>query len=321
MKVHAEVKELTAPQKETLVQTDVAIVGGGPAGLQAALTLGRIHRQAVVLDDGTYRNAAVTHMHNVLTNDGRPPADYRAAAHRELAAYDSITVVQGRAEAIEATGDTFRLQLADGSEIAARQLVLATGVRDELPPVDGLTALWGDLAAQCPFCHAHEFRGTRFGIIGAESAGHYAAMLGPIASELLVLTDGEPLPETWQGDAAVRTERIASVERHDGGVRVTLTAAEGDSGGPEHEQVSVIFVKPTLHQSAPFAAQLGLELNPTGCVRIDEFGRTSLAGVYAAGDLAHQPTFPGPMASVVMAQAMGQLAGMAAHSTLMAQGL
>jgi thioredoxin reductase len=305
------------------VQTDVAIVGGGPAGLQAALTLGRIHRKAVVLDDGTYRNAAVSHMHNVLTNDGRPPGDYRAAAQRELAAYDSITVLPVRADDIERTGDTFRLQLADGSELTARELVLATGVRDELPPIDGLGGLWGDLAAQCPFCHAHEFSGTRIGIIGGESAAHYAAMLGPIAAELVVLTNGEPLPETWQGGAAVRTEPIVSVEPHRGGVRVTLGAGEGEgaSGGPENEQVSVLFVRPTLHQSAPFAAQLGLELNPSGCVRIDEFGRTSRSGVYAAGDLAHQPTFPGPMASVVMAQAMGQLAGMTAHSTLMAQGL
>ncbi|GAA2158886.1 thioredoxin reductase [Humibacillus xanthopallidus] len=296
------------------MQTDVAIVGGGPAGLQAALTLGRIHRKAVVLDDGTYRNAAVAHMHNVLTNDGRPPADYRAAAHQELAAYDSVTVLRVRADAIEQTGDSFRLRLSDGSELTARTLVLATGVRDELPPIDGLGALWGDLAAQCPFCHAHEFSGTRIGVIGGESAAHYAAMLGPIASELVVLTNGEPLPPTWRGGAQVRAEPIVSVEPHAGGVRVRLAAGEP-------EQVSVLFLRPTLHQSAPFAEQLGLELNPSGCVRVDEFGRTSTPRAYAAGDLAHQPTFPGPMASVVMAQAMGQMAALGAHSTLMEAGL
>ena len=115
------------------MHTDVAIVGGGPAGLQAALSLSRIHRRAVLLDDGTYRNATVSHMHNVLTNDGTPPADYRAAAHRELAAYDTLTVLRTRADDIEQTGDTFRLRLADGSELTAAALVLATGVRDELP--------------------------------------------------------------------------------------------------------------------------------------------------------------------------------------------
>jgi thioredoxin reductase len=311
------------------MDTDVVIIGGGPAGLQAALTLGRIHRSAVVLDDGTYRNATVTHMHNVLTNDGTPPADYRAAAHRELAAYDTITVLPTRVDDIEPTGDAFWLRLADGSELGAGAVVLATGVRDELPPIDGLTELWGDLAAQCPFCHAHEFAGKRIGIIGAAPAPHYAAMLGPIASELVVLANGEELPETWRGGAEVRPERIASVERHDGGVRVTLEGADGaegtdgidgDGGWSRHEQVAVLFVVPTLHQSAPFAERLGLELNPSGCVRIDEFGRTSRQGVYAAGDMAHQPVFPMPMASVVMAQAMGQLAGLTAQSTLMAAG-
>jgi thioredoxin reductase len=307
------------------MHTDVAIVGGGPAGLQAALTLGRIHRKAVVLDDGTYRNAAVAHMHNVLTNDGRAPRDYRATAHRELAAYDSLTVLPTRADDIQQHGDLFELRLADGSDLTARAVVLATGVRDELPAISGLGELWGDLAAQCPFCHAHEFSGTRIGIIGAASAPHHAAMLGPIASELVVLTNGEPLPETWPGGAEVRTEPIASVERRDAGVRVTLSAREGidhgAAGQRQHEDVSVLFVMPTLHQSAPFAAQLGLDLNPSGCVRIDEFGRTSRPGVYAAGDLAHQPTFPMPMASVVMAQSMGQLAGVTAHATLMAARL
>jgi len=308
------------------MHTDVAIVGGGPAGLQAALTLGRIHRRAVVLDDGTYRNATVTHMHNVLTNDGTPPADFRATVHRELAAYDTITVVPTRAHDIEQTGDTYRLRLADGSELTADALVLATGVRDELPAIDGLSELWGDLAAQCPFCHAHEFAGTRIGILGAAPAPHFAAMLGSIASELVVFANGEALPDTWQGGADVRQERITSVARHDGGVRVTLDSAQSAEGShradgaPQHEQVSVLFVVPTLHQSAPFAEQLGLELNPSGCVRVDEFGRTSRAGVYAAGDMAHQPVFPMPMASVVMSQAMGQLAAFTAQSTLMAAG-
>jgi thioredoxin reductase len=303
------------------MHTDVAIVGGGPAGLQAALTLGRIHRSAVVLDDGTYRNATVSHMHNVLTNDGTPPADYRAAAHRELAAYDTLTMLQTRADEIEQADGIFRLRLADGSELTAAALVLATGVRDELPPIDGLTELWGDLAAQCPFCHAHEFTGSRIGIVGAAPAAHLTAMLGPIASEVVVLANGEDLPDAWDdtlpGGAEVRPERILSVARHDGGVRVTLEGADGE---PQHEQVAVLFVMPQLHQSAPFAEQLGLELNPSGGVRIDEFGRTSRAGVYAAGDMAHQPAFPMPMASVVMAQAMGQLAGITAQATLMAAG-
>jgi len=299
------------------VHTDIAIIGGGPAGLQAALTLGRVHRPAVLFDDGTYRNARVSHMHNVLTHDGTPPEDFRATARAQLAAYDSIDVRQVRVDDIVEKGDVFHLRLDDATELTAYAVILATGVRDELPPVPGLDELWGDLAAQCPFCHAHEFAGTRIGVIGAGPAPHYAALLGPMASELVVFTNTEPLPEQWRPGPTVRSEPIESVRAKDGGVRVTLDA-DGDEG--RDEQVSVLFVMPTLRQSAPFAARLGLELNPSGCVRIDEFGRSSRPGVYCAGDMAHLPAHPMPMASVTFAAAGGQLAASTAQATLMAAG-
>lgn len=130
-------------------------------------------------------------------------------------------------------------------------------------------------------------------------------MLDRIASDLVVFTDGEALPDEWDGRPDLRTERVVSVERHDGGVRVTL---EGEDGETSHEQVAGLFVKPAMTHSAPFAAQLGLDLNPSGCVRVDEFGRTSRPGVFAGGDLAHLPAYPMPMASVTMAAAAGQVA-------------
>lgn len=294
----------------TTLHTDVAIIGGGPAGLQAALTLGRIHRDAVLFDDGTYRNAGVAHMHNVLTHDGTPPSEFRATARDQLAAYDTISVRDVAVTDVVQADGGFRLVLADDSVLTAEAVILATGVRDELPAVDGLADLWGDLAAHCPFCHGHEFSGQRIGILGAASAPHLSALLGPIASELLVLTQGEDLPEAWSGGAMVRDEKVLGLERHDGGVRVRFT--EGVD-----EQVAAIFVSTALRQSAPFAERLGLELNPSGCVRIDEFGRSSLPGVYCAGDMAHLPAHPMPIASVIMAGAAGQLAAAGAQMQLM----
>lgn len=293
------------------MDTDIAIIGGGPAGLQAALTLGRIHRRAVLVDDGTYRNARVSHMHNVLTHDGTPPAEFRAVARTQLAAYDTIAVREGRADEVAEDGGQFHVRLADGDVLTARAVILATGVRDELPPVPGLADLWGDLAAHCPFCHGHEFAGTRIGILGAGPAPHLSALLGPMASELVVLSNGETLPDGFGAGATVRGEEVRSVERRDGGVRVVLEA------GAE-EQVSVLFVAPTLRQRAPFAERLGLELNPSGCVRVDEFGRSSRPGVFCAGDMAHLAAHPMPMASVTFAAASGQLAASSAQAALMA---
>ncbi len=296
---------MTTPQ-----HTDIAIIGGGPAGLQAALTAGRVRRQVTVLDDGTYRNATVSHMHNVLTHDGTPPADFRAAARRELTAYDTVTVREERVVTVERDGDGFRLALAGGDVMTAYAVVLATGVRDELPPVPGLREVWGDLAAQCPFCHGFEFTGRRIGVVGAAAAGHLTALLEPVAGEFVVFAEGQQVPDGVTLTAPVVTARMTAVEREGEGLRVRL-----DDGSTE--DVAVLFVVPTLHQSAPFAEQLGLELNPSGAVRIDEFGRTSLAGVMAAGDLAHLAAFPMPMASVVMASAAGQIAANSAIARLL----
>ena len=287
------------------MHTDIAIIGGGPAGLQAALSIGRIHRDAVLFDDGTYRNAAVSHMHNVVGNDGTPPEEFRALARKQLTAYDTVSVREERVESVEEADGTFHLRVADGATVTAYAVVLATGVRDTLPPVPGLEGLWGDLVAHCPFCHGHELSGERVGILGAAIAPHLGAMLDRVASDLVVFTDGEALPEDWDRRPRVRTGRVLSVERHDGGVRVTL---EGVDGAQSYEQVAGLFVKPAMTQSAPFAEQLGLELNPSGCVRVDEFGRTSRPGVFAGGDLAHLPAYPMPMASVTMAAAAGQVA-------------
>jgi thioredoxin reductase len=298
------------------MHTDVAVIGGGPAGLQAALTLGRIHREAVLFDDGTYRNATVSHMHNVVAHDGTPPADFRADARRQLTAYDTVSLREERVASIEEVDGSFLLHLADGTTVTAYAVVLATGVRDTLPPVPGLDALWGDLVAHCPFCHGHELSGQRVGILGAPNAPHLSALLGRIASELVVLADGADVPDGLPAGATVRAERVVAVERHDGGVRVVLERVDGEQ---VHEQVAGLFVKPELHQSAPFAEQLGLERNPSGAVRVDEFGRSSRERVFCAGDMAHLPAYPMPMSSVVSAMAAGQLAASAAIMALLSR--
>lgn len=280
--------------------TDIVIIGGGPAGLQAALSIGRVHRQAVLLDDGTYRNARVTHMHNVIGQDGTPPATLRAAARAELAAYPTVEVRDVRATTVTPRPDgTYAVTLAAGEDLVARAVILATGVRDELPQVDGLQDLWGGRAAQCPFCHAHEFAGGRFGILGTGPAAHLTALLEPVAGSLVLLPlEGDP------AGAPVRAVR-------DTGDGVDVTLADGST-----EHVDVLFLRPELHQGAPFAAQLGLARNDSGAIRVDEFQRTSLPGVMAAGDLAHVPALPMPMQSVVMAMAAGQVAASAAVMSL-----
>ena len=216
-----------------------------------------------------------------------------------------VTLRTDRILDVEAVGGTFRLTSACGDVIDANAVILATGVRDELPAISGLDGLWGDLVAACPFCHGHELTGRRVGIVGATRAAHLVSLLGPIAGDLVVFAHDGEAPEGLPSGVTVLPGPVAAVRRAGDGVEVRLEDGTVES-------VASLFVGTTLHQRAPFAAQLGLELNPSGCVRIDELGRTSRPGVFAAGDLAHLPAFPMPMSAVILAAAAGQVAASAA---------
>lgn len=263
---------------------DALVIGGGPAGLQAALTLGRMHRPTLLLDSGIYRNAPVDAMHNMVTNDGRNPAEFRAITRGEISAYDSVEVRDVAATSVERLPDgTFSVALADGSEATARTLVLATGLRDVMPDVPGFAEQWGRTVHVCPFCHGHELSGQRVAVQDSPAAGHVVALLSPIAGSVDVIPP------------------VTGVEMTSEGLHVST-----DSG---KVVVDGLFAHPLFEQAAPFAAQLGLELRESGCLAIDPLGRTSVPGVYAAGDLAHVADLPMPLMSVLAAAAAGQLAG------------
>jgi thioredoxin reductase len=266
---------------------DAIVIGGGPAGLQAALTLGRIHREVLVVDSGDYRNAPAEHLHNLIGADGMPPADLRAAARRDLAAYATVQVIAGEVADVSGDAGAFEVSLADGSTHQARAVVLATGVRDELPDIPGLVEQWGRRVAHCPFCHGHEFAGQRIGMLAVDEArlAHLSGLLRPISADLVPV------------DGLVRIDEVAD------GLRLTLA----DGGTVD---VDGLFASSTVRPS-PLVAALGLEVNPSGAVLIDPMGRTSWAGIYAAGDTAHVRELPGPMQSIANAIAAGAAAGAA----------
>jgi thioredoxin reductase len=294
---------------------DVIVIGGGPAGLQAALTLGRLHRSVTLVDSGRYRNDPADQMHNVVTHDGTPPAEFRLEARKDLAAYDTVEIVDDEVATVAPVSEGFTVTTTSGTSYAASGVILASGVRDTLPDIPGIEDLWGSLVAHCPFCHGHEFSGGRIAVQGGPHAPRLAAMLSRIASEVVVLTH----------DHELTTEERAQVERVGATVlegRITSVARDADNAvievGGSTVPVAGFFVAGTISQSAPFAEQLGLTLLASGCVEVDAFGHTSRPGVYAAGDLAHQATYPMPLASVLVAASAGALAAMAAIQDLLA---
>lgn len=296
---------------------DAIVIGAGPAGLQAALTLGRMHRSTLLLDSGEYRNGTVLHMHNMIGEDGAAPAGLRATAREELAAYDDVEISDIAATSITGVEDAFAVGIADGSVVEGRRVILATGVADDLPIVPGLQGLWGTLAFSCPFCDGHEHAGKDIAIVGAAPrAEHLIGLLGRIVRGITVAPVGETFADDDIRNLEAKGTRVsrtpaASVEKTDDGVRIR-------TGDDEHVVAGVFIAAGAMRQRSPFAAQLGLGMLESGCIEIDEFGRTSHPGVFAAGDLAHRATLPGPMASVLLAAAAGQLAAVGIIQSLLA---
>ena len=316
-------------------EIQIAVIGGGPAGLQAGLTLGRMHREAIVFDSSEYRNAPVEHMHNMAGFDGAAPADFRRQVRAQVEDYETVSFASAAVVEIAQVGGSssdstprssaptelprFELTLDNGDSVLANAVVLATGLRDEVPDVPGLAEVWGTLAAQCPLCHAHEYAGQPIAMLGGMVAPHIGPMVKPIASELVVIQDSTPLADADREaldalGARITEGELKRVERlsNGNGLRLTIGGASGEESAEESAEESIevggIFIMPMMSQRAPFAQQLGLELNGSGCVRVDPFGHTSLPGVYAAGDMAHLPELPMPMASVAQSVAQGQTA-------------
>jgi thioredoxin reductase (NADPH) len=260
---------------------DVAVIGGSVAGLQAALTLGRARRRVLLVDDGNPRNRAAEHVRNYLGAEDLSPAELLATGRRQLEQYD-VEVRGTRVDQVSVDGDGF----AVGKD-RARAVVLATGLRDELPDVPGVADSWGRLVVACPHCHGWEVRDqplVQLGMRGLpDRSVARALLLSRWSSDVVLCTDGDDLTDdqlTKLGKAGVRvrTERVEAVQSGDDQVRVLLTT--GEALVPR-----ALFVVVRQHQQTDLAEQLGCTI-ADGAVATDSSGRTSVPGVYAVGTTA-----------------------------------
>jgi thioredoxin reductase len=288
---------------------DVLVVGGGPAGLQAALTLGRCLRRVVVVDAAHPRNGCSGAVHAFLTRDGTPPMALLAVARDQLAPY-GVPVERGVVVGVERDGERFAALLADGRVVRCRHLLLTTGITDRIPEVEGLRDRVGTSAFPCPYCDAWEHRGRRLAIIadGDEAAG-FAITLAHWSRDVLLLPVREPPGR--EGRARLERQGIALVEDR-------VLAVEGPdlcierlvlASGRAIER-DVVFFKGGCGTTSELPIHLGCELDDDGLVRADADGATNVPGVWAAGDLTAGPKM------VIVAAAEGARAGMAMHKAM-----
>jgi thioredoxin reductase len=289
---------------------DVAIVGGGPAGLAAALILGRMRRRVLLLDADDPAHAPSEGVHGLFGHDGTPPLELRRIGREQLQPYDGVTVRMVAAEEVRQASNGFSV-LADGEEITAGVLLLATGLRYELPPVEGATEVWARGVFHCPYCHGWEVQDRPLAAYGADAAG-LALLLTSLSDDVVLLTDGDASLEPddagrlESAGVAIREDSIARVEAEDGRL-ARIRFADGSS-----EDRAGLFFVPRFVPS-PLPAQLGCELDDDGMMVIDEDGRTSVPGVFGAGDATVGK------AAVVLAAAAGSRAAYAINAGL-AQG-
>lgn len=283
---------------------DTIIIGGSFSGLSAALALARARMQVLVIDTNEPCNARVPHAHNLLTHDGEPPHMIRAKARADVARYSTVQWSERRAVHASGSDGAFIVRTDDGTEHRGRKLLLALGVRDEMPDIPGFAECWGISAAACPFCHGYEVADAPLSVLGnGPEVVDHARLIRQWSRDVTLLTNG---PATFDGEQrtllasrsiAVHETPIARVEHANGSIASVVLA---DGRGIA---CTALFARLRTNVPMAFAEGLGCAITPVGLLQVDPMQRTTVPGVFASGDCAS------PMRSLSMAVASGGMAG------------
>lgn len=293
------------------MKLDAVIIGGGPAGLSAALVLGRARKKAAVIDEGRPRNGVTREAHGFLTRDGISPSEFRRIAIEQIGAYPSVSFVADTAVAITGTDGDFQVETAKGQSFQCKKLLFAVGMKDRPLDIKGLKEVYGTSAFVCPYCDGWELRDKQLVIISkGPDAMHFAQLISGWTNRFTICTNGatelsEPeREELRRHQVPVLESPIRSIDSEGGMVR-QVVLEDGTivpCGG--------IFFRPKLVAGSNLPQAAGCQVTEAGTVVIDELGKTNIPGVYSAGDAAsmrHQ---------AIAAAAMGTLSAAAMNNEL-----
>ena len=296
---------------------DVVIVGAGPAGLSAALFLGRCRRTVLLCDNGHPRNEASQAMHGFLTRDGMPPLEFLRVGREELRPYTTVecrdvTVTDARC----GPSGRFETTLETGEVIESRKLLIATGVRDNLPEIPGMRELYGSSVFHCPYCDGWEVRDEPLAVYGRGERGYGLSLeLTAWSRDILLCTDGpseideSKTARLTRNGVTIREERVSRLEGRDGALERIVFA----DGEPSRRRA--LFFTTGQHQQSALAIRLGCEFNDKGTVRTGKYETTHLPGLFVAGDASRAVQW------VIVAASEGAEAAFAINTDLIKEDL
>jgi thioredoxin reductase len=294
---------------------DVIIVGAGPAGLSAALILGRSLRKVLVCDTGHPRNAASRAMHGYLTRDGMPPSEFLRVAREQMQQYETVELLNAEVVAAECVNGRFRVTLNGGIQHVSRKLLIATGVSDNLPDLPGFRELYGVAVFHCPYCDGWELRHRPLAIYGRGARGYGLSLeLTGWSRDLVLCTDGpgelddDQRAKLQKHGIAVREDRVLRLEGQDRLERIVFATGE-----PLAREA--LFFTTGQTQQSRLAHNLGCAINDKGTVRTGKYETTHLSGLYVAGDASRAVQW------VIVAAAEGAEAAFAINTDLLKEDL
>lgn len=264
---------------------EVIIIGGSYAGLSAAMALGRSIRKVLIIDSGKPCNRQTPHSHNFLTHDGEQPAKIATVAKAQVLRYDTVTFRDGLVETCYKINNGFEVKTKNGETFIAKKLLLATGVIDLMPSIPGFSECWGISVLHCPYCHGYEVKDEAIGILGnGDIAFDLCRLISNWSKKLTLFTNGkatlteEQIEKLKSHNIEIEEAAIQSLEHQDGYIQ-NINLKDG-----RLKKVSAVFSRIGFTQAGEMHQQLGCELTEYGYLKVDDFGKTSIEGVFAAGD-------------------------------------
>ena len=295
---------------------DCTVIGGGPAGLNATLVLGRARRNVLLVDNNDARNKVTHDSHGFITRDGVKPKEFRELAHEEFKRYDSIETMEDKVVEIVREKEFFKIKTVKGSEWLSRKVVLATGVTEKFPNVPNLRNYYGKSIFNCPYCDGWELRDQPLAIFGiVDYTIHMAEIVRNWSQDLVIFTNGEEVSKSQAKDLQKLKVRVETSP-----VKL-LTGKDGILHSVELEDGTLIersggFVTPELVQASELGTTLGLKLDDIGGHKSDEAGKTKIHGLFVAGEAS--TIYP---SQLIIAAASGATIGMAVNVELTHEGI